>query len=173
MTDERKCSAGRWRPMGGSVEGQDLRTHFYLIVNFTPLFFFSFTVVMFTRVLLLCFFLGVGAVHWAAAEECALARQRFNSTFEAILAEAPAHRETVLRLEPFATLFPHCVDAPSCTDLWKNVRDGVPAECDATCWADVERTFLRKHGECAGVNRGTVAGVRVRDDGRRRGARSR
>ena len=102
---------------------------------------------MFTCLLLLCFFFGVGA----EAEDCALARQRFNSTFEALLAGAPVLRETVLRLEPFATLFPNCVDAPSCTDLWTNVRDGVPAACDATCWADVERTFLRKHGECAGV----------------------
>jgi len=102
---------------------------------------------MFTRLFLLCFFLGVGA----AAEDCALARQRFNSAFEAILAEAPVLRETVLRLKPFATLFPNCVDAPSCTDLWTNVRDGIPATCDATCWAGVERTFLRKHGECAGV----------------------
>ena len=119
-------------------------------VNFTSYFLFSlffFKFAMFTRLLLLCFFLGVGA----AAHDCALARQRFNSTFDDILAEAPALRERVLRLQPFAKLFPHCAAAPSCTGLWTNVRDGVPAACDATCWADVERTFLRKHGECAGV----------------------
>ena len=104
---------------------------------------------MWTRLFLLWWWLG--AVHGAVANDCQLQRQRFNSTFEAILTEAPALRQTVLNLRPFAKLFPECVDAPSCTDLWTNVRDGVPAACDATCWADVERTFLRKHGECAGV----------------------
>ena len=104
---------------------------------------------MWTRLFLLWWWLG--AVHGAAADDCQLQRQRFNSTFEAILTEAPALRQTVLRLQPFAKLFPECVDAPSCTDLWTNVRDTIPTTCDATCWADVERTFLRKHGECAGV----------------------
>ena len=103
---------------------------------------------MFKLLPLLCSLL---AVHCAAAHDCAQDRDRYNRTFDDILAEAPALRERVLRLRPFATLFPNCVDAPSCTDLWRNIRDGVPATCDATCWADVERTFLRKHGECAGV----------------------
>ena len=85
------------------------------------------------------------------AKDCRLQRQRFNSTFEDMLAEAPALRQTVLRLQPFAKLFPECIDKPSCMDLWANVRDTAPATCDATCWADVESTFLRKHGECVGV----------------------
>ena len=86
-----------------------------------------------------------------ATKDCHLQRQRFNSTFEDILAKAPALRQTVLRLQPFAKLFPECIDKPSCMDLWANVRDAAPATCDATCWADVESTFLRKHGECVGV----------------------
>ena len=106
---------------------------------------------MFTRLFLLSFLFTVGAVRWAAADDCALAHQRFNSTFDAFLAEAPTLRERFLGMNPFGKLFPHCADAPSCTDLWNNVRDTIPTTCDATCWADVERTFLRKHGECAGV----------------------
>ena len=43
------------------------------------------------------------------------------------------------------------VAAKECLLLWANMRDTVPATCDTTCWADVESTFLRKHGECVGV----------------------
>jgi hypothetical protein len=101
---------------------------------------------MFKLLPLLCSLL---AVHCASAHDCAQERERYNRTFEELLGEAPAFRETVLRLQPFSKLFPDCED--TCRTLWTNVRDAVPATCNANCWAAVEKTFLRKHGECAGV----------------------
>ena len=108
----------------------------------------GFYAAMFPRLLVLC---SLVAVQGALTDDCALARQRFNSTFEELMRVAPELRKTVSRIQPFDKLFPHCADPPSCTDLWASVRGGVPATCDATCWDDVERTFLRKHGECTGV----------------------
>ena len=86
-----------------------------------------------------------------ATKDCHLQRQRFNSTFEDILAEAPALRQTVLRLQPLQNCSPN---ASTSLHAWICGRtSGTPCLQRATRPAGQtsKAPFLRKHGECVGV----------------------